>query len=77
MAELVKLQSEIFEKAADCVAPGGVIVYSTCSNEPEENEDQIERFLKFHPEFEEVSRKQSVPFISGHDGAFACALRRK
>ena len=77
LAELVKLQAEIFAKAAEHVAPGGVIVYSTCSNEPEENDVQIAAFLASHPEFEEIGRKESLPFESGRDGAFACALRRK
>lgn len=77
LVELVKLQSEIFAKAAAHVAPGGMIVYSTCSNEPEENEAQVESFLAANPEFEECGRKVSVPFESGRDGAFACALRRK
>jgi 16S rRNA (cytosine967-C5)-methyltransferase len=77
LAELVKLQSEIFLKAAAHVAHGGIIVYSTCSNEPEENEAQIEAFLASNPDFEEVGRLLSVPFESGRDGAFACALRRK
>ena len=77
LAELVKLQSEIFAMASAHVAPGGLIVYSTCSNEPEENDGQISAFLAAHPDFEEVSRKESVPFESGQDGAFACALRRQ
>ena len=77
LAELVKLQSEILVKAAAHVAPGGIIVYSTCSNEHEENEGQIESFLAANPGFEEVKRMVSVPFESGRDGAFACALRRK
>ena len=77
LAELVSLQAEIFARAAEHVAPGGIIVYSTCSNEPEENEGQIAAFLAAHPGFEEVARKESVPFESGRDGAFACALRRK
>lgn len=77
LAELVKLQAEIFAMAAEHVAPGGLLVYSTCSNEPEENEGQIAAFLDAHPDFEEVGRRESVPFESGRDGAFACALRRK
>ena len=77
LAELVKLQSEILVKAAAHVASGGIIVYSTCSNEHEENEGQIESFLAANPGFEEVKRMVSVPFESGRDGAFACALRRK
>ena len=40
------------------------------------NEEQIAAFLAAHPEFKEVGRKESVPFASGHDGAFACALKK-
>ena len=76
VSELVKLQAEILARAAAFVAPGGLLVYSTCSNEPEENEEQIAAFLAAHPEFKEVGRKESVPFASGHDGAFACALKK-
>ena len=76
LAELVKLQGEILARAAEHVASGGVLVYSTCSNEPEENGEQVAAFLAAHPDFEEVGRRESVPFVSGQDGAFACALRR-
>ena len=74
--ELVRLQRDILSAAAAHVAPGGTLVYSTCSVEPEENGGQVERFLAEHPEFSEAGRRESVPFVSGHDGAFACALRR-
>ena len=74
--ELVKLQAEVLAQAAEHVAPGGLLVYSTCSNEPEENDGQVAAFLANHPDFREIGRKESVPFMSGHDGAFACALRR-
>ena len=73
---LVRLQAEILAKAAAHVAPGGLLVYSTCSNEPEENGGQVAAFLAAHQEFEETGRRESIPFASGHDGAFACALRR-
>ncbi|MDD6030855.1 MAG: transcription antitermination factor NusB [Kiritimatiellae bacterium] len=76
LAQLTGLQAEILESAAAHVAPGGLLVYSTCSNEPEENADQVAKFLAAHPEFSEVARRESLPFETGHDGAFACALRR-
>ena len=76
LGQLVGAQAEILAAAASRVAPGGLMVYSTCSNEPEENGGQIEAFLAGHPEFSEVGRRESVPFETGHDGAFACALRR-
>ena len=76
LAQLVALQREILEAAAAHVKPGGRLVYSTCSNEPEENAEQVAAFLAAHPDFKEVGRYESVPFETGHDGAFACALER-
>ena len=76
LAQLTDLQARILESAAAHVAPGGLLVYSTCSNEPEENADQVAKFLAAHPEFSEAGRRESLPFETGHDGAFACALRR-
>lgn len=77
LAQLVALQKEILEAAAAHVKPGGRLVYSTCSNEPEENAEQIAAFLATHPDFKEVGRYESVPFETDHDGAFACALVRE
>ncbi|MDO5318119.1 MAG: transcription antitermination factor NusB [bacterium] len=76
LKQLIGLQAQILADAATRVAPGGLLVYSTCSNEPEENGEQIAAFLASHPEFSEVARRESVPFESGHDGAFACAMER-
>ncbi len=76
LKQLTGLQAQILADAATRVAPGGLLVYSTCSNEPEENGDQITAFLASHPDFVEVARRESIPFESGHDGAFACALKK-
>ena len=76
LRQLVGLQAQILSAAAAHVAPGGLLVYSTCSNEPEENEEQVASFLAAHPDFTEVGRRASLPIESGHDGAFACALKR-
>lgn len=76
MLELVKLQAEILDVCAKRVAPGGILVYSTCSNESEENALQVEAFLARHPEFEFVDATESIPFKTGYDGAFAASLRR-
>lgn len=77
LKQLAALQAQILDAAAPFVAPGGRIVYSTCSNEPEENGDQVAAFLARHPDFAEVARRESVPFETNHDGAFACALERR
>ena len=76
LAELVRLQAEILDAASRRVAPGGVLVYSTCSNEPEENAAQVEAFLSRHPDFSLRESRESVPTETGHDGAFAAALAR-
>ena len=76
LAALVKLQAEILDACASRVAPGGALVYSTCSNEPEENEAQVTAFLARHPDFSLEESRESIPFESGTDGAFAARLRR-
>ena len=51
-----ELQLQILDAAALCLRPGGVLVYSTCSTEAEENEGVIDQFLRSHAEF----RRESV-----------------
>ena len=74
---LVKLQAEILDQVAPLVALGGTLVYSTCSNEPEENDEQVKAFVARHPDFTLDTTRESIPFESGHDGAFAARLIRK
>jgi 16S rRNA (cytosine967-C5)-methyltransferase len=84
---LAALQGEMMERAARLVKPGGVLAYSTCSLEPEENERIVEAFLEAHPEFV----VETDPRFEGHEsgpgylilphrmlgtGAFAAKLRR-
>ena len=89
LARLARLQGELLDAAARCVRPGGVLVYSTCSIEPEENEDRVSAFLARHPGFEaecitevpEATRTPAghyaaFPHVHGTDGAFAARLRR-
>lgn len=51
IAEMAELQAQLLPRAARWVRPGGLMVYATCSLEPEEGEQQIERFLANHPGF--------------------------
>lgn len=51
LAALQITQAQILASAARCVAPGGTLVYATCSLLAEENEDQIDRFLAQNPDF--------------------------
>jgi len=55
------LQCQILKAVAPCLRPGGVLVYSTCSTEPEENEDVIERFCRAHVEFQRESVVSWLP----------------
>ena len=77
LAALVKLQAEILDQVAPLVAPGGTLVYSTCSNEPEENLEQVQAFVARHSDFELVESRESIPYETGHDGAFAAKLVRR
>ncbi len=77
LASIVRLQRDILDSVAPLVAPGGTLVYSTCSNEPEENADQVSAFLERHPDFELREARESVPFETDHDGAFAAWLVRR
>ncbi len=77
LSALVKLQATILDRAAALVVPGGRLVYSTCSLEPEENEKQVADFLARHPGFALVEEIASNPLETGHDGAFAAALARR
>jgi 16S rRNA (cytosine967-C5)-methyltransferase len=51
IAELAEVQARLFDRAASWVRVGGILVYATCSLEPEEGEMQLERFLKAHRNF--------------------------
>lgn len=54
LAELIAVQQEILDKAAELVRVGGRLVYATCSLLPQENEEQMERFLARAPGFTTV-----------------------
>src|SRR5690606_37887630 len=50
LAALAEVQAGLLDAAASLVEPDGLLVYATCSLEPEENEVQVESFLNTHPE---------------------------
>jgi len=89
IGEMAALQSTLLTAAADVVAPGGLLVYSTCTLEPEENAERVHAFLRSREDFE-VEATASVPAqyldpeglfsitpqATGFDGAFAARLRR-
>jgi 16S rRNA (cytosine967-C5)-methyltransferase len=90
IASLARLQDELLDAAAACVKPGGLLIYSTCSLEPEENELRVETFLSPRPGWrieppadvvddtllDEAGRLCVLPQRQGVDGSFAARLRR-
>ena len=76
LRELLELQAAILHGAAALVRPGGRLVYSTCSIEPEENAGQVRRFLAQHAEFA-IAAERQLPPTETHDGAYAALLVRK
>jgi 16S rRNA (cytosine967-C5)-methyltransferase len=88
---LAALQATILDSAAGALAPGGVLVYSTCTISPRENERQVEAFLGRHADFQlddlpsdlpvwdhpSVPRlMQTFPHRDGTDGFFIARVRR-
>jgi 16S rRNA (cytosine967-C5)-methyltransferase len=90
LAVMGATQRSIIRAAATVVRPGGLLIYSTCSLEPEENDAQVESFLAEHPDWVlepppdgavppavlDAGRLRVLPQRHSTDGAFAARLRR-
>jgi 16S rRNA (cytosine967-C5)-methyltransferase len=70
-------QLTISRDAAKRLKPGGTLVYSTCSLEPEENQEVVKTFLAEHPKFTLASERQLLPFEQKVDGAYVAILKLK
>lgn len=93
LSQVIPLQREILDACAEMVRPGGLLVYSTCTILPEENEAQARAFLERHPEFEPDGdagwlpealrghfadgRIQLMPDRDGIEGFFIARMRRR
>ncbi len=86
---LREIQGTLLDRVSGAVAPGGLLIYATCSLEPEENEQQVERFLARRPEFRREPSETFPPALMSEqgdlailpqrhamDGAYAARLRR-
>lgn len=89
LRDLPNLQLAIINSASACLKPGGILVYSTCTTEPEENEMVIRRFLSAHADFTLESagaylpqpRKEEMiqlwPHIDHVDGFFIARMKKQ
>jgi 16S rRNA (cytosine967-C5)-methyltransferase len=68
-------QLTLLKQAATVLKPGGVVVYSTCSLEPEENPEVVKEFLATNPNFKLETERQLLPFADNVDGAYVARLK--
>jgi 16S rRNA (cytosine967-C5)-methyltransferase len=71
-----RLQIEIIRALIPFLKPNGVLVYSTCSLEPEENEEVVRCCLAERPVMRLEGERFSLPIRDGFDGAYAAKLVR-
>lgn len=72
-----KKQEYILNHYSEITKIHGKLIYSTCSILPSENQKQIEKFLKTHPNFELEEQQTLLPSKTGFDGFFMAKLIRK
>ena len=89
LSRMASLQFELLAGASTAVAPGGYLLYATCSSEPDENQNVVTRFLEGRPDFsvqaptaphvqecvDEEGFLQTRPDRHGLEGFFAAILR--
>jgi 16S rRNA (cytosine967-C5)-methyltransferase len=81
LASLVMLQRDLLRRAAACVRAGGRLVYSTCSIEPQENEEVVQAFLRENRGWRFVDSQTALPrwgakLTEWRDGGFVARLER-
>jgi len=92
MAELAQLQGELCDQAATWVKPGGILVYATCTLDPQENAAVVQEFVARHPDWQVVPPDLPVPLAAcltpegwlqvwphrhGMDGFFVACLQHQ
>ena len=75
--ELAALQREILHTVQQYVKPGGILMYSTCTINPGENEENTAWFIKEHPEFHLEKQQQLLPQKGIRDGFFLAKMRKQ
>lgn len=71
-----RAQLDLLRHAAEVLKPGGVLVYSTCSLEPEENQEVVQEFLRQHPDLTLERERELLPFRDTVDGAYVARLSK-
>jgi 16S rRNA (cytosine967-C5)-methyltransferase len=82
LKSLEKLQDDILDDTAPVTKPAGLLLYSTCSVWPEENEHRARAFLQRHPDFELIEENSTLPSFTTdptkyHDGGYYALLRKR
>ena len=76
IGRLRSVQGELLRQAAALLKPGGTLVYSTCSFEPEENGEVVDEFLAGHPELRLAGSRELLPFVDEVDGTYVVKMSR-
>ena len=74
LARLQQTQLDLLKVAAPKLKPGGVLIYSTCSLEPEENLSVVQEFLRGDNAFKLERDRELLPFNDNVDGAYVARL---
>jgi 16S rRNA (cytosine967-C5)-methyltransferase len=74
--ELHALQDRLLRRAVELTRPGGIIVYSTCSIEPDENEERVRALLAERDDVSLEEQRASLPAVGGGDGGYVARLRK-
>lgn len=77
IADLQWRQKNILLHGLDCLAPGGALVYSTCSIEAEENDHVVQAVLRRRPNYRVAERMLKLPGVGAGDGFFAVRLEER
>ncbi|MEN8136995.1 MAG: class I SAM-dependent methyltransferase [Bacteroidota bacterium] len=74
--EIKITQADILDRYSKMVKVDGILVYATCSILPSENENQVEKFLANHKNFELIKDNKVSPSESGYDGFYMAQIKR-
>ena len=74
--EITAIQEKILADYSKIIKVGGLMVYATCSILPQENEQQVEKFLANHPNYKLISDKMHYPSETNYDGFYMALIER-